>query len=663
MAASNNDTLEFRAGCSASEGLLQSDAFRRCFEIYRRYALEMLSDKTDPRTSARTDFISKINTESFLALYRGEIDDDKQAKKIHNLTEDFFDFYRNPESYSRLVRIMDPVGLTEKSHDERQSYLGHLIGRQSLKSSSLHNVIQQTRRELAQRVGIAENLFRDLDSTTKIQILAVPGHFMKNLPTSLSRLGSLKVTISAEVQTGIDYRTPKNKRTEPFVRLQESSLGLDQLQADDWIAMPLNVGGSLILACIHKSKGNREMEPGMLNLFPLAEIDEIENRKPDALFFFGAPDTTKDDFGFARDEVSDTLIGIVPSDPEFQYFGYVKKPVLTLANTLAIEKGELPLHCACERYTVRFDSDGKPYIDDINVKADDMGSVRMEEDASGETRILFRGTETGAFACLDGFSGDTRKHMEGREVGYNKGSNDNARVIVPVTTAEEVQRDDELDYLFYVNNYDLKAEHESTIEEKNVDKFIDIIRKGERVAAGSTGTRRGGREISYWANPFPLLVDTDGKVLDSELYEKFSETEARFIGVAKNLVEKGDLIVGVAYSQMMVGAGSELSDLRPYCEPDFAKGKEVSDLSEEELKTWRKQAEERFEMGGPARHSNDLEKKIFEIALKKYQKIFDTTGEYPAEVDVTGARVGDSRTGKSETIAAICSRLNIPLVS
>ena len=57
----------------------------------------------------------------------------------------------------------------------------------------------------------------------------------------------------------------------------------------------------------------------------------------------------------------------------------------------------------------------------------------------------------------------------------------------------------------------------------SVDEALEHFRKGARVAAGSTQTHRGKVEISYWANPFPLLKDKDWKDLPehSDLCQKF----------------------------------------------------------------------------------------------------------------------------------------------
>ena len=87
--------------------------------------------------------------------------------------------------------------------------------------------------------------------------------------------------------------------------------------------------------------------------------------------------------------------------------------MLTLHNVLCILNGELPLHCGATRYLVKFDEKtDQPYIFDSFIKADDMGRATLEGDIP-----LFYGTETGAFACLDGFSEHAKMQMEGREIG------------------------------------------------------------------------------------------------------------------------------------------------------------------------------------------------------------------------------------------------------
>ena len=81
---------------------------------------------------------------------------------------------------------------------------------------------------------------------------------------------------------------------------------------------------------------------------------------------------------------------MVPQFPEYGYFGYCKKPILTLHNVLAIVKGDFPLHCGCNRYVVGFDKEtDEPFISEIFIKADDMGKAEFHKGEDNVVRLKF----------------------------------------------------------------------------------------------------------------------------------------------------------------------------------------------------------------------------------------------------------------------------------
>ena len=95
--------------------------------------------------------------------------------------------------------------------------------------------------------------------------------------------------------------------------------------------------------------------------------------------------------------------------------------------------------------------------------------------------------------------------------------------------------------------------------EMNPDDALEHFRSGARVAAGSTQTHRGEVEISYWANPFPLLKDKEWKVLPehADLCEKFEKIEKRFFDNFANRVKTGKMKIGVAHRMLMAGVYKE----------------------------------------------------------------------------------------------------------
>ncbi|MDH5764477.1 MAG: hypothetical protein OEZ38_00565 [Gammaproteobacteria bacterium] len=595
-------------------------------------------DDQKQEATHKIEFIKRVRTRDLITILESDgfpsSTDEEHARELIRFMDGAFHHYRG-SGYSRLVRLQNdvvstgletPTTVKEKVTDKAQD---------------LADLILDTRRILLQKVNMEEGVRRTpgMDASPNVTAGEISGHYF-NYPGDYHLLAHVPLTIAADMKTGVDYSTPSNKRAKPFYELDHNPLKLRKFNIDEWVSVPLRVGTSLIIAFIHKSRGCIEMEPGLLNLFPFANVEDITNqRKADGIFFFGDPSAELKDLGYYYDENNKLLIGLVPNIDELKYFGYCKKPILTLHNVLAILDGDLPLHCGCTRYVVRFDKD-EPYIAEMLIKADDMGKISLIKDERDKiTRPIFFGTETGAFACLDGFSEQAKMQMAGREVGYNKDTGTNARQIVPVADVNELFRNDPLDVLLYMNNFTLIQPGETTIQaDMHIEEALEHFRLGERVAAGSTQTHRGSKESSYWANPFPLLKDNNDNILHPNLYEKFSENEKGFIGDMNILINRGEMKVGVAYSQLMAGA---------------YEGNDDDDITRCNY-TDRDQVEQE----GPVRLAKDLIQLIKSLAKDKRERM---PGK-PQEVSITVALVGDSRTGKSETAEKMEGILNLQLI-
>ena len=634
--------LEIRDGCNTPGQLLRSLAFARFLKIYKQEFIEDLQNRSARRRQEadhKIDFIEKVSTRDLIKILETDEfeapEKKEKARELIRFMDGAFHHYRG-SGYSRLVRLQNDVVSTGLETTQT------VKNKVTAKAQSLADLILETRRQLLDRVNLDQGVRRTpgMDASPNVTAGEISGHYF-NYPADYSRLAHVPLTIAADMKTGVDYSTPSNKRAKPFYELKHNPLQLGKFEVNDWVSVPLQVGSSLIIAFIHKSRGCIEMEPGLLNLFPFARIDDISSgRKPDGVFFFGDPNAEEKDLGYFYDRENRLLIGVVPNIDELKYFGYAKKPILTLHNVLAILDGDLPLHCGCTRYVVRFNENNEPYIAEMLIKADDMGKISLIKKPGDQvTRPIFTGTETGAFACLDGFSEQAKLQMAGREVGYNKDTGSNARQIVPVTEEDELYRQDPLDILLYMNNFNLIEADQNTIKaDMHIEDALQHFRLGERVAAGSTQTHRGAKESSYWANPFPLLKDSDETILHPALFEKFSENEKGFIGDMNILINRGELKVGVAHSQLMAGVYEGNSD--------------------DDLKRCHFNDRDQVEQEGPVRLADDLIDLIKSTALEKYQRMEDK----PEEVSVTVALVGDSRTGKSETAEKMEGILRLQLV-
>ncbi len=641
--------LEIRDGCSTPEQLLKSRAFSRYIRIYKKGFMEELDNRSGVSQQDalhRSDFIKGLSGRDFIAVLTREENSAPEVlerdRSVVRFLDGAFHHFRGT-GYSRLVRLQNDVMLAGGETPET------VKDKVTAKAGNLADLLLETRRQLLRKVGLDSGVRRSygLDPSPNVTAGEISGHYL-NLPGDYHELAHVPLTIAADIRTGVDYSTPSNKRAFPFYELDHNPLDLNTFEADDWVSVPLQVGAYLIVAYLHKSRGCIEMEPGLLNLFPFANIHEIiANRKPDGVFIFGDPNagfgpqgSAENQLGYYYDEKSDLLVGMVPNRDELKYFGYCKKPILTLHNVLAIRDGDLPLHCGATRYVMHFDEQSsEPYIEEMIIKADDMGRARLEVGSDGVTRAIFYGTETGAFACLDGFSEAAKLQMLGREVGYNKETGSNARQIVPVSSDEEMLRGDPLDIMLYMNNFELIEETACTVRnDMSVDEAIEAFRLGERVAAGSTHTHRGAKEASFWANPFPLLKELNGEehaILHPGLYDKFTRIEERFINVFRDLTARGEMTLGVACSQLMAGVYENNSDA--------------------DLARCGYHDRDEVEMEAPKRLAEDLIELIKQHASAKRERL----GGDVSEVNITVALIGDSRTGKSETAEKMEGVLNL----
>jgi hypothetical protein len=634
------NVLEIREGCSTPEHLLKSRIFSKFLKKYKMEFIENLRTRKDNKleVQGKMNFILDVSARDFLKILESDnaLEESVAEKNIAlvKFMDGGFHHFRNV-TYSRLVRLHNEVITGDETPDSIKDLVTE-------KASSLSKLIMETRRLLLKKVDMETGVRRTVGMEAHPSVTAgeISGHYL-NLPSDYVSLSSVPLTIAADIRTGVDYSTASNKRAYPFFELDHNPFKDVEFVPEDWTAVPLRVGAWLIVAYLHKSNGCIEIEAGLLNLFPFAETEDIlSNRKPDGVFIFGCPSSTMDDLGYFWDEENELLVGLVPNLDECKYFGYGKKPILTLHNVLAIRAGDLPLHCGCTRYVCHFDeSTNEPYITEMLVKADDMGRARLEADADGQTHMIFYGTETGAFACLDGFSEHAKMQMKGREIGYNNDSGSNARQIVPVATVSEVMTGHPLDGLMYNNNFNIIEEGAQTIHyDMPVMEAIEHFRKGERVAAGSTQTHRGKKEISYWANPFPLLEESDGTILHPDLHKKYMATEKKFTDVMEDLVAKKEMMVGVVNSQLMAGVYENNDD--------------------EDITRCGYKNREEIEQVGPVRLAGDMIEKIKSIASEKRIR----AGGDAKSVSVTVALVGDSRTGKSETAEKMEGLLDLQLV-
>ncbi len=317
---------------------------------------------------------------------------------------------------------------------------------------------------------------------------------------------------------------------EPVLVNPFNGLTLDR---EEWFCYPAKVGSLLILIYVHIDFTFSGITNA--NLFELASDEEVLKSRPDGIVLFGLKDKS-DECTYTYDDKNKVWIGKVPYQTRIEYFGYMKKMVLTIHNVIMMKNGWLPIHGSMinvnfkdgRKIGVVFMGDsgagksetieaiqmcGHEDLVSMDVIFDDMGSFHVENG-----QLVAQGTEIGAFIRLDDLDkGSPYKTMD-RSIFMNPESTVNARVVIPVNTYKEIVKNHKVDYFLYANNY---ADKTGLLIAKSAADLKHVFIEGKRMAMATT--HESGLSTTYFANPFgPMqnqalcdpLIEHYFKVLD-----------------------------------------------------------------------------------------------------------------------------------------------------
>ncbi len=314
---------------------------------------------------------------------------------------------------------------------------------------------------------------------------------------------------------------PNNKRSGEFLEVGENPVAGLEIDPARWICYPAVVGHVVVFVYVNQRFIG--LGSALANLFELADDEQIA-AGPDAVYLYGVPPETLARYGelptvFYDDAEADLLVGAVPAEDRFGYFGYLKKMVLTLHNVVVMKRGRMPCHGACSRVVLETGAaanvliigdtaTGKSEtlealrelagdeIADLRIVADDMGSLELDDE--GVLRTY--GTEIGAFVRLDDLSKGYAFGQLDRAI-FMSPQKTNARVVVPVTSLEEVQYPHRLDILLYANNYEWVDDAHPVIERfADAEQALAVFREGRAMSKGTTTST--GLTSTYFANVF-----------------------------------------------------------------------------------------------------------------------------------------------------------------
>ncbi len=533
----NNDKvlINFTAKyCTTYEMVLDSDGFRRTLEVYLkkaqnkrsnsyRYLGEALgsNDIHYIRKNLVTVFkwLTLMNVEEILEVninYKGLFKDKNEFIKV---IEDFYRFWRRLERYTIIHTDRVRQGLAAMSFTEANSNFSRLI-------LKLYRKVEEN------VLGEKPLVFRQIPVGGNCSVMINKVNWP--MPKSYQILQEINFIDCILIEPPFITYPKRNTRTGIFSEVTENPLKKCIINKEHWFCYPAKVGELLAYVYFHRDF----MEHGitLCNLFEMAKREECRNKKPDIVYVFGGTDK-EDDFKtvFYDDVENDIMLGYINHSDQIDYFGYMKKMILTLHNLIMIKRGYLPIHGAMVNIKLKdgkeanivimgdsgagksesleaFRALGKDNISDMTVIFDDMGIFK-----NIDKEVIGYGTEIGAFVRLDDLEQGYAFNEIDRSIFMNP-DKINARLVMPITPYFEIVKGYKVDIMLYANNYTEVEEGDKSIEFfENVNDCINVFKSGARMAKGTTSEK--GLVESYFANPFgPVQMQEKTDILIEEYF-------------------------------------------------------------------------------------------------------------------------------------------------
>ncbi|EEU12356.1 phosphoenolpyruvate carboxykinase [Anaerococcus vaginalis] len=425
----------------------------------------------------------------------------KEKDGLLKIVEEFYNYWRNLERYSIIQQNENSRGVGVVNFVEINEKLKNMI-------------LQAYRRIEMSILGEWPKVYRQVPAAADASIMI--RQFNKNYPEIYKDLNKIPFITQVMIETPYITYTKSNKRDGVFEEVYENPILNTNINYPHFFCYPAKVGDNLIFIYFHRDLLTHGVSAS--NLFELADVKEIEEKAPDAIYIYGPKDEGERKNSFYYDKENKLYVGYIAYSDKIDYFGYLKKMVLTLNNVINIKKEYLPIHGAGLSVVLQnnktvnivilgdsgagksesieaFRSLAKDYIKEMTIVFDDMGSFRIKNN-----KVYAYGTEIGAFVRLDDLDAGYAFKQIDRSIFMNP-DKVNSRLIMPVASFDEINLGYEVDFFLYADNYSAVLDGCDSIEIFNTkEEALRVFKRGARLAKGTT--TETGLVQTYFANPF-----------------------------------------------------------------------------------------------------------------------------------------------------------------
>lgn len=422
------------------------------------------------------------------------IEPDKQTSLIQ-LIETMYDIWRH---YKRFGWMENP------SEGDPTAVLIE-------KSEQLNAAILTLYRTLYYKVSNKHfHILRQLPAGVNASIMYQKMHLFHDLEDTF--LNDLPVVTHTWMRPPFIIQSKSHTRTGLFEPIQPFSLNSLSIHEKHYVMFPIYVGTKIAFVYIHRDFLHQGM--GLTNLFEFVKLHPDEPITPDLMMFYGIKEHEYDG-KFFYDEEKTRYVGLVSRHDKNDYFGYLKKMLLTLFNTASIHERKLPIHGAMVSILLKDNRTHNIVIigdsgagksetleafrmlasDDIlnmTTVFDDMGTFFIQNNT-----LYANGSEIGAFVRLDDLEAGYAYHEIDRAIFLNPHKK-NARLIMPISSYSSIIQPYQVDVVLYANNYEQSLNGLKLFSHLN--DALKVFKEGKRFAKGTTS--EVGLVETYFANPF-----------------------------------------------------------------------------------------------------------------------------------------------------------------
>ncbi len=457
------------------------------------------------------DYNMIIKSEVIYAKYFDNI------KMFKRFIEDLYKFWRKLQRYAVIFNREKSAGFQNVHFTSAQAAFEELILKtyRTIEEDGLHS---------------HNRVYREITAGANAGLVCT--NFRSSLPYEYRCLDDIPFIEEVIIHPPFIAYSKRNKRDGVFPEVKYNPIEDHEFDPEQWFCYPAKVGS--LLAFVYFNIKFMAQGVALCNLFELATPEEYRGKKPDLIYVYGYEDGEMNQ-SFYQDDKNNMMVALLSANDYFDYFGYMKKMLLTLHNVYQINHHNLPIHGAMivmklhngdkKHIVIMGDSGagksesieqikglGAAYIEDVMTVYDDMGLLHIND----EGKVVSSGTEVGAFVRLDDLdAGYSFKELD-RSVFLNPDQL-NARVIIPITDWDDVVASHDVDMFLYANNYEEDGEPLEFFD--NEEQALKVFTAGQRMAKGTT--TEYGLVGSFFANPFgPVQRRAQTEPLLKEYFDK-----------------------------------------------------------------------------------------------------------------------------------------------